>query len=430
MVIVLSVDIMKKSWRNVEIEQQTAFGFTKDKIKPILDEWTCVSKYAFILQDRCKREDGTDKEPHIHCMIAFKSPVPTTAILNKFNSKTFDKYDNNHTTPVVDDDNTPCIWVGQLEKIKSWDSAIAYLTHENRTDKTRYSRDEIVANYDFNADIEKALNPIKDERLNAIITAINDEKMRRYNYMDFVTAQEYVKYKRQIEDAFAYVNDRNISKGMVKNMRVMYLYGDSGTGKTTYARHFCEDHNLSYYVSSGSNDIVDGYGGQDVLIVDELRPSTMGLSDLLKLLDNNTTSTVKSRYYNKCIAYCKFIIITSVLDIDSFFRNVFKEEKEPIVQLKRRCETLMKFTHEKIYIYKYDATQRDYIFIADVPNVISLEFKKEREEMTKEKAISMVQELFSSVKQASINIAHSETTLQQEIDNADNPFVKGGGNNA
>lgn len=37
------------------------------------------------------------------------------------------------------------------------------------------------------------------------------------------------------------------------------------------------------------------------IILVDLRPSCMGLSDLLKMLDNNTSSTVKSRYKNKVL---------------------------------------------------------------------------------------------------------------------------------
>lgn len=95
----------------------------------------------------------------------------------------------------------------------------------------------------------------------------------------------------------------------------------------------CEDKGYSVFVSSGSNDVLDGYAEQDCIILDDLRPSCMGLSDLLKMLDNNTASTVKSRYKNKVLE-CKLIIVTSVLKIDEFFNGVFKEQKEPIVQLK------------------------------------------------------------------------------------------------
>ena len=38
---------------------------------------------------------------------------------------------------------------------------------------------------------------------------------------------------------------------------------------------------------------------EDVLILDDLRDSDFKFTDLLKILDNHTKSTVKSRYHNK-----------------------------------------------------------------------------------------------------------------------------------
>ena len=138
------------------------------------------------------------------------------------------------------------------------------------------------------------------------------------------------------------------------------------------------------YVSSGSNDILDGYMQQPVLILDDIRPSTLGLSDLLKLLDNNTASTVKSRYKNKAL-YCDLIIITTVLDIDSFYSTVFKNSDEPIMQLKRRCGTYIKMDSEHIYISLWDSYKNDYSepleYENDVINIYRADHAKTTQEI-------------------------------------------------
>ena len=161
-----------------------------------------------------------------------------------------------------------------------------------------------------------------------------------------------------------------------RNMKCFFLTGDSGTGKTTFAKQYCKDNHLSFFVSSGSNDPLDGYDGQDVIILDDLRPSVYGLSDLLKLLDNNTASTVKSRFYNKFIS-CSHIFITTTLSIDSFFRNVFSEEPETSVQLKRRCESLMEFHHDFMDFYIYDKNKRDYVHAGKMENIYCFDLPKE-----------------------------------------------------
>nr|WP_305147408.1 hypothetical protein [Butyricicoccus faecihominis] len=162
-------------------------------------------------------------------------------------------------------------------------------------------------------------------------------------------------------------------------MRCIYITGDSGTGKTTYAKEYAKKQGYSIFVSSGSNDVLDGYKGQDCIILDDLRPSSLGLSDLLKLLDNNTSSTVKSRYRNKVLE-CKVIIITTTLGINEFFRNVFSEEPETIVQLKRRCGTMILFpknVNDKLILKVYDSSTRDYVLAGEIPNPLPKFVKEE-----------------------------------------------------
>lgn len=173
-------------------------------------------------------------------------------------------------------------------------------------------------------------------------------------------------------------------------MRAMYFYGDAGTGKTTYAKQLCEKMGYSYCVSSGSNDPLDSYKGEDVIILDDLRPSVFALSDLLKMLDNNTASTVKSRYYNKVLE-CKMIIITSTLQIDEFFKNVFSEQKETIKQLKRRCKYYYRFTEDKIYMRYYNEKSADYSAEYEQPNPSANLYPKE--DLTEEELIEHFKEM-------------------------------------
>lgn len=113
-------------------------------------------------------------------------------------------------------------------------------------------------------------------------------------------------------------------KTQERRLEVMYFTGDSGTGKTTLAKQIAKNRNYSYYVSSASNDILDSYAGQDCLILDDLRPSCLSLADLLKLLDNHTSSTVKSRYYNK-ILECKLIVVTITIPLTALNYDTLQE---------------------------------------------------------------------------------------------------------
>lgn len=134
----------------------------------------------------------------------------------------------------------------------------------------------------------------------------------------------------------------------------MYLYLWTGwCRKNNTGKKIADTHNMDYFVSSGSNDVLDGYCQQPCIILDDIRPSALGLSDLLKLTDPHTPCSVKSRYKNKYVN-CELIILTSVLKIDEFYHNVFEHENEPINQLKRRCKFYIRMDSDFIRIRQWD----------------------------------------------------------------------------
>lgn len=332
-----------KSFRNIEIMQQVEYlpEQSMGRIKAILDTSDKVKDYAYILHDKDKKPDGTPKPPHVHIMVRFNNPYKLSTIVGIFEKLIPEQY---------------------FEGIKGrWSDALAYLTHANAKGKYQYDPAEVVSNFQWEKEAAESKAKVRD-----IIEKIEAGEIRQFNYTDYMTAVFYAQYKRQIEAAFKFRSDRLKSKEVNRNMDCIYIVGGSGTGKTTYAKMYAQKLGYSTFISSGSNDPLDGYAGQDCIILDDLRPSCMGLSDLLKMLDNNTASTVKSRYFNKVLE-CRLIIITTTLDIESFFKNVFSEEPETSVQLKRRCELMVKFPKEgandKLEVYQYDLKADKYDFL-------------------------------------------------------------------
>lgn len=329
-----------------EIVQQLKY-MDIDKVESVLNSRDCIRDYAYIIHDKDVDIHGNLKEPHIHLAIRFKNAYDTKHIAQWFNVP--EQY---------------------VERVKGkWVDMLKYLTHRNALDKYQYLDSDVKSNFDFVGEIENKSKP-SDERRSEIINKIVTGEIREYNYHNYITIDEYDKYRKSIDNAFKYRLDS--IKGVEREMECIFIAGDSGTGKTSYAKQVAKDRGFSVFVSSGSNDPLDDYKGQDCIILDDLRPSCMGLSDLLKMLDNHTASTVKSRYKNKVLE-CRLIIITTTLSIDSFFGNVFSEEKETIVQLKRRCGLMLNF-HLKYYeTYVYDPYKRDYVYYGDMPNPIYLE---------------------------------------------------------
>ena len=344
----------------MEIVQQEEYISLDDIQKGLCSNY--IQDYCYILHDKDIAEDGTKKASHYHIYIRLKDSTDSKYIAKAFNVK--EQY---------------------INKVKGkWVDVLLYATHKNRPEKHQYADDEVISNFDFvkvrDAEEEKKKS---NSRLEEIIKQIADGTIREYNYYNYITIEEKIKYNKQIDIAFKYRQDCIIGKGGHRNMEVIYIQGASGTGKTTYSKMLAEQKEYSYYISSSSNDILGDYKGQDCLILDDLRPSCMGLSDLLKMLDNHTTSTVKSRYKNKFLE-CKLIIITSILPIDDFFRNVFSEEQEPIIQLKRRCKTMLIFRDDIIDVYCYSIQKKDYSLKGEIENPINPIVIQKQEEEEKE----------------------------------------------
>ena len=219
----------------------------------------------------------------------------------------------------------------------------------------------VKANFDIRSVInnELVIKGKKKRRLE-IIQGIFDGEITEYNYTDGrLTDMELFEYKRDIQNAFEVVWCKRANALGKRDMRVMLFHGVTGAGKTTLAKIYCEKNNLTYVVSSTSNDALQDYKGQAVFIFDEFRDSDMKFNDLLKLLDNNTSSTSKSRYRN-VILDAKMIIITTSIDPYTLYdgmgdKNSEKQRRQgrdSRTQLYRRISTIWHVTPKDISVYK------------------------------------------------------------------------------
>ena len=70
-----------------------------------------------------------------------------------------------------------------------------------------------------------------------------------------------------------------------RSLEVLYISGDSGSGKTTFAKYLAEKKHYDPFVSGSGDDILDGYDKEECIILDDFRAGTMKFSELLKFLD-------------------------------------------------------------------------------------------------------------------------------------------------
>lgn len=334
--------------------------FDMDKLSEILEAKShVINNYAYIIHDKDlytkadesrnpKHKAGEFKPAHIHLVLKFERSQPQKT---KYICKWFNLAEN---------------FVSKING--SFEDAVLYLAHINAPDKAQYDIKNITANFDVQSVIA---NADSKDKLSSIVDRILSGEIREYNKTTEIDTKllVYPDSLRVIENAFKVRAKYLQNTQSERKTTCIYICGQAGAGKTTLAKKIADSHDMDYYISSGSNDILDGYCQQPCLILDDIRPSALGLSDLLKLLDPHTACSIKSRYKNKYVN-CSLIILTSVLKIDEFYHNVFEHEDEPINQLKRRCKFYIKMDYDFIKIREWNDFSMEYgkerVYINDI----------------------------------------------------------------
>ena len=324
-------------------------------IKNAISSHDCIEQWCYILHDKCTHPDGALKAPHYHVYLKFFK----TSGARRFSDV--------------------AKWFGlepqTVGYIKGhWADAISYATHRNKPEKHQYDYSDVRSNFDVEGVTEKRMEQRSNKkRLSEIIDAIDNGVLMPYNILNVnaggLSMAEYVKYKTKIDIAFD-ARLLRIKRKADRRMDVIYIHGDSGAGKTTFAKYLAANRKIDCFVSGSGKDFLDGYLGEPCVILDDLRPDSFGFSELLKLLDNNTASSVKSRYHNVSLE-CTLLIITTTLSMYDFYKLVPNSQGEQYKQFIRRCGTLLRFTDTTVYSYFYNKLIGKYEFVQSFENPVA-----------------------------------------------------------
>lgn len=319
----------EKSWRNCELVvyeenlENTAFWET-------LENERVTEKYAWILHDK----DGANVVIHAHFEIKLRTPIKTSTICNKFGVRE-----------------------NQIEKIKgTWADALDYLTHKNAPEKHQYDPSEVHANFEWQEEA-KGSKHSRYERMRELVDKIASGEVRAYNLTEHVEASEYVEHKTRIDRAFqwrkSYVQSHLAELVEMKN--IVWIYGQTGTGKTTLAKHLAKVAGLWYALTSAGRNLFDEYQDEPCLIIDDLRPEDMRFSDLLGILDPYNFKAAQARYQNKALQ-TQMLIVTTTISPEEFVRRACGDElnAEDGRQLYRRINTVLEVTSDSVYEYEYE----------------------------------------------------------------------------
>lgn len=287
-------------------------------IQKVCMEHTTIKHWAYILHDK------DDTRPHYHIYVNFgKCGVRSDLVAN---------------------------WFGVAEnfvnKIKGKKSdVLLYLIHgqDDQKNKHQYAPSEVVANFDWQTEVanSKILGDFETysyaQMIAYIDTLANDEKVTAYN-----------KLKKLWE-----IYCQNALLKPDRKIEVVFICGKGGVGKTYYAKKMLAEMGLDFCISSASNDPFQDYLGQKAIILDDLRDSSFEMEDLLKMLDNNTNSSVRSRFNNK-VFNGEVIVITSAVPLRywySYKRHGYGGT-DSLEQLYRRIGLYIDVQADVIRLYK------------------------------------------------------------------------------
>ena len=123
---------------------------------------------------------------------------------------------------------------------------------------------------------------------------------------------QYFLYKQRITEYY-----RDIVKMQMRNTRrkleVYYIYGQTGTGKTSYVLNKYGDENVyimsDYPTGYSDKEKFDGYNGEDIILFDEFR-SDIPLKRMLRYLDGYYCE-LPARYNFNIACYTKVYIVSN-----------------------------------------------------------------------------------------------------------------------
>ena len=159
----------------------------------------------------------------------------------------------------------------------------------------------------------------------------------------FIRVMKWAKEYRQshLENKF---------KRVFRNMKVYYIYGSAGCGKTSYVfqKHGYDD---VYRTTNYEFGWIDDYNGEKILFLDEFR-SSFKISEILDYLDGQPIR-IRGRHYNRVACY-DIVYIVSNLSLKEQYTNIQQSEPKTWAAFCRRITTVYDFDKSKdIPVNKY-----------------------------------------------------------------------------
>ncbi len=350
------------------------------------------NRWAAIIHDKDVNEDGEAVAPHIHLMMVFENARHISSVSKILKDK-----------PQYLE-----IWKGKTN------NGFSYLIHETNgaKDSYKYSPLEVTANFDylnFMASIEeeisqaskyKASKGDENKWLDMLLAGI----ITKEQLLEILSGSQYAKLHRQIDDVDGLRLQKEAEKwrkDMYENKKavtVIWIYGESATGKTRFAKEHAKKSGQSFYVTGSNRDPWQNYRGEHTVILDELRPNIIPFQELLRLLDPfgyDTNVMGGSRFRDKEIV-ADLIIVTSPFNpIDFYNASVLNTAIDKKSQLLRRLTLIIHMTKHKIIPVVFSKTEElSFALIDDEKNARFNNFSEADCSESEKKSLELFESIF------------------------------------
>lgn len=344
-------------------------------------------RYALIVHDSDVNEQGEPAEDHVHVMLSFENARSINSIAKELG----------------DEPQSIEMWKGKAE------NGYSYLIHATKDsgNKYQYPPSKVIANFNYQEEIKRITEEVERSRQTAnskiLLDSLYKGEISKEELEKRLSGSQYGRMRRQIEDVwckhlqFQAAKWREEMKKSGKRIKVIWISGEAGTGKTSLAKEYAEKSNQPYFITGSSRDLFQNYAGEHTMIIDELRADIVKYPDLLRILDPFGSQVMApSRYSDKPLV-CDLILITSPYNPAEFYRELFSKTNgdsvDGLEQLLRRITLTVEMDVSHIRAVEYDRGKKIYRAVdkAEKENRYSRHYREQ------DSAASNPQELFESM---------------------------------
>lgn len=338
----------KRMTKFMYTQQLKYLKMTIDDIKHTLELNEYVKDFAMIIHDSDVDEHQNEVEPHLHVFLKMNQQKSVDYIADLFkDTSNYVEFFNKNTK-------------GHNEQ-----NGYLYLLHKtkNAENKHQYDMNDLIVPNDSDLkqrinkwieNYEESLSKYQSKRRKTVVQSIlNDYAeglMDKNELRESLTNLELAKHQKLIKDIdnvlveSAYL--KYVEENRQQNKKVIWIFGEPGAGKTFLSHKLANQYTdkNDIFVTSSNRDPFEDYFKESVVILEEFRTETnIGTNELLQLLDKtNPKFSAGSRYHNKKIM-ADLIIVNSIRSPDYFMPH-----DEPLKQLTRRIDTLIKLDSQRI----------------------------------------------------------------------------------